>query len=209
MWHDADRRKEGAEINFSLHSLKECMRHWVMAQDGKQVHIPFRASALTRVLADSFLRSDTLITVVGTVSPSATDTEHTLATLKTVAAVTGSELQMKEVKRDVKPIVEPPALHTIAPKLWAEDRLRAWLAGTISSRGEPLSNVLPLVPIGVTGKHIMRMTVVQFRQLWGCSEDLAQQLFHELRVATKNANEAKDSKRRGARAAEQRKRIPT
>ena len=35
MWHDADRRKEGAEINQSLHALKECMRHWVLVQDGR------------------------------------------------------------------------------------------------------------------------------------------------------------------------------
>lgn len=207
MWHDADRRKEGAEINQSLHALKECMRHWVMVQDGRQAHIPFRESALTRVLADSFMRPDTLITVVGTVSPSASDTEHTLTTLKTVAAVTGNESMIKEVKRDVKAIVEAPALHTIPPKMWAEDRLRAWLRDTITGRGEALLNVLPHMPAkGVDGKGIMRMTVIQFRQLWGLPEDLAQALFHELRVATKSADAAKESKRRGDRAAGQRRR---
>lgn len=59
MWHDAERRKEGAEINQSLHALKECMRNWVLVQAGKGSHIPFRESALTRVLADSFMRADT------------------------------------------------------------------------------------------------------------------------------------------------------
>ena len=73
MWHDAERRKEGAEINQSLHALKECMRHWLLMHEGKTTHIPFRESALTRVLADSFMRHDTLITVVGTVSPTCTD----------------------------------------------------------------------------------------------------------------------------------------
>merc|ERR1719181_89413 len=102
MWHDAERRREGAEINQSLHALKECMRHWVLVQDGKTSHIPFRESALTRVLADSFMRSDTLITVVGTVSPSCTDTEHTLTTLKTVASVAGTDHAIREVKKDVK-----------------------------------------------------------------------------------------------------------
>ena len=168
MWHDAERRKEGAEINQSLHALKECMRHWLQVQDGKSTVIPFRESGLTRVLADSFIRQDTLITVVGTVSPSASDTEHTLTTLKTVAAVAGTDGAIREVKSDVKKVVEAPALHTIPPKLWAEDRLRAWLGATVSSKGEPLAAVLPLMPAGVTGEAIMRMTAQHFRQLWRC-----------------------------------------
>ena len=32
--HTAERRKEGAEINSSLHALKECLRHWLLAQVG-------------------------------------------------------------------------------------------------------------------------------------------------------------------------------
>ena len=207
MWHDADRRKEGAEINQSLHALKECMRHWVLIQEGKKDgnHIPFRESALTRVLADSFMRSDTLITVVGTVSPSATDTEHTLTTLKTVAAVAGTENMIKEVKKDVKPIVQAPKMETIPPKLWTEERLRSWLSSTVSGRGEPLSSALPLVPRGTTGKSIMRMTAVQIRQLWGADQVLADAIFHELRVATKAAEKAKGMAVKGVRQAEMRK----
>ena len=57
MWHDAERRKEGAEINQSLHALKECLRQWMAAQrsggDARQGHIPFRMSPLTRVLCTS------------------------------------------------------------------------------------------------------------------------------------------------------------
>ena len=206
MWHDAERRKEGAEINQSLHALKECMRHWLQVQDGKSTVIPFRESGLTRVLADSFIRQDTLITVVGTVSPSASDTEHTLTTLKTVAAVAGTDGAIREVKSDVKKVVEAPALHTIPPKLWAEDRLRAWLGATVSSKGEPLAAVLPLMPAGVTGKAIMRMTAQHFRQLWRCPDELANALFHELRTATKSADAAKGDERRGVRASDQRKR---
>merc|ERR1719502_781736 len=111
------------------------MRHWMLAQEGKTGHIPFRESALTRVLADSFMRRDTLITVVGTVSPSASDTEHTLTTLKTVSSVCGTEALTRELKRDVKAIVrERP--ETVPPKLWSEERLRAWLGATVSGRGE-------------------------------------------------------------------------
>ena len=38
------------------------MRQWVATEEGKQnVHIPFRQSALTRVLANSFTRPNTYV----------------------------------------------------------------------------------------------------------------------------------------------------
>jgi len=206
MWHDADRRREGAEINQSLHALKECMRHWVMVQDGKSILIPYRESALTRVLADSFARSDTLITVVGTVSPSCTDTEHTLTTLKTVAAVAGTDHAVREVKKDVKAMEVAVAADTLPPKVWDEARLRSWMAEAVSGRGEALAAALAHVPAGVTGKSIMRMSAVQIKQHWGVSASLADALFHELRVETKRAEANKASRVKGMRAADQRKR---
>ena len=205
MWHDAERRKEGAEINQSLHALKECVRHWTLMQEGKGTHIPFRESALTRVLADSFMRNDTLITVVGTVSPSASDTEHTLTTLKTVAAVTGSDSKIREDKRDVKPIVVAAAAETIPPKMWDEARLLEWVGSTVTSRGEVLAAALPHVPRGMTGKAVMRLTAVQFRQIWGVPAELADAIFHELRAATRAAEAAKNKGVKGKRVAEQRR----
>lgn len=50
MYHDAKARKEGAEINRSLMSLKECLR--VRAErhldPGKHLHVPYRDSNLTK-----------------------------------------------------------------------------------------------------------------------------------------------------------------
>jgi kinesin family protein 2/24 len=55
MYHDAQARKEGAEINSSLHALKECIRHRAMQRRNQRrggkghVHVPYRASNLTKV----------------------------------------------------------------------------------------------------------------------------------------------------------------
>lgn len=60
-----------------------------MKCDGGRCHIPFRNSQLTRVLAESFTRRDALMVTVATLSPSAIDTEHSLATLETVSELSG------------------------------------------------------------------------------------------------------------------------
>lgn len=95
--HSAERTKESAEINSSLHALKECIRYRAKEQrqalqatksggdeERKQVHVPYRGSYLTRVLAESFTRAGSRLAAIGTVAPSATDVEHTLSTLRTL-----------------------------------------------------------------------------------------------------------------------------
>ncbi len=80
--HDAQRRKESAEINSSLMALKECIRARVAAdKSGAKVHIPFRDHKLTQLLKQSFTQDDASTIVIATISPSSADTEHTLTTL--------------------------------------------------------------------------------------------------------------------------------
>ena len=62
-----------------------------------------------------------------------------------------------------------------------------------------------MLPAGMNGKAIMRMTAVQIRQLWGAPQELADAIFHELRVATKAAEAAKNRAVKGTRQAEMRK----
>jgi len=74
---DRRRRIEGAEINKSLLALKECIR----AMSDKKGHLPFRASKLTQVLKDSFVGGSRTV-MIACISPSGTNTEHTMNTLR-------------------------------------------------------------------------------------------------------------------------------
>ncbi|CBZ22986.1 putative MCAK-like kinesin [Leishmania mexicana MHOM/GT/2001/U1103] len=80
-------RLEGAEINKSLLALKECIRFL----DQNRKHVPFRGSKLTEVLRDSFIGNCRTV-MIGAVSPSNNNAEHTLNTLRYADRV-------KELKR--------------------------------------------------------------------------------------------------------------
>lgn len=71
-------RMEGAEINTSLLALKEVIR----SLEKKHGHTPFRGSKLTQVLKDSFVGDKTRTCMVACVSPSNSNCEHTLNTLR-------------------------------------------------------------------------------------------------------------------------------
>ncbi|XP_066156034.1 kinesin-like protein Klp10A [Euwallacea fornicatus] len=71
-------RLEGAEINQSLLSLKECIR----ALGRKVAHLPFRSSKLTQVLRDSFVGSNSKTCMIAMISPGVGSCEHTLNTLR-------------------------------------------------------------------------------------------------------------------------------
>lgn len=74
------RRIEGAEINTSLLSLKECIR----AMETNKKHIPFRQSKLTMVLRDSFIGGSDKnhVIMIAWISPSQSSSDHTLNTLR-------------------------------------------------------------------------------------------------------------------------------
>ena len=82
----------GAQINQSLLTLKECIRS--LGRNAE--HIPFRGSALTKVLRDSFIDEKSKVCMIAMISPGNSDAEHTLNTLRYADRV--KELNVEELK---------------------------------------------------------------------------------------------------------------
>jgi kinesin family protein 2/24 len=86
MYHDADRRKEGAAINSSLMALKAVVRERVKGTDTSSL---YRNNKLTQLLKTSFCIKEARTVVIATVSPSSKDTEHSLSTLRHACIMDG------------------------------------------------------------------------------------------------------------------------
>ena len=84
---------EGAQINKSLLTLKECIRS--LGRNAE--HIPFRGSTLTKVLRDSFIGERSKVCMIAMVSPGDSDVEHTVNTLRYADRV--KELNVEELKQ--------------------------------------------------------------------------------------------------------------
>ena len=154
MWHDRERQKESAEINASLHALKECIR-W--KSGSKKTCAPFRLSALTRILAENFLNSKALLSVIATISPNATDTEHSISTIKTVHSLLGGSF--KEVKQTNMFTLKKKI--PLSPKKWSSTQVQTWLQEWMDDK--------QCLPKGTTGPMLIRMSEARFVQF--CNGD--------------------------------------
>ena len=76
-------RREGAQINWSLLALKECIR----SMDLTHTHAPFRQSKLTHILRDSLVGSTTRTCLMATVSPADDCCQCSLNTLQYAARI--------------------------------------------------------------------------------------------------------------------------
>lgn len=171
MYHSKERQQEGAEINASLHALKECIRY-LTTQQRVPSHA-YRASSLTKVLAESFMRAGAAqLAVVCTASPCATDTEHTIATLRMGMALAGrgAELEEKQMVRDLEP-KRPRLVH---PKQWTPEQVFEWMVGLCDGL---FIEVAEGLPSNFTGQMLVRVTEGRCVQLCGGHERRGRQLF--------------------------------
>eukprot|EP00439_Symbiodinium_sp_Y106_P001657 s28_g1.t1 len=172
MYHSKERQSEGAEINASLHALKECIRHLTTAQ-----RVPghaYRASSLTKVLAEAFLRgSRSHLAVICTASPCATDTEHTISTMRmgTALAGRGAEQDEKQSLLDMLRAKRPRLAH---PKQWSPDQVFEWLCNLMGGQFQDAADALPS---GCTGQMLVRLTENRCVQLCSGLERKGRRLF--------------------------------
>jgi len=155
LFHSKERQVESAEINASLYALKECIRVRTRNSKTKQkIHVPYRSSNLTRILRESLECDDAHLAVIATISPNATDTEHTIQTLKTLCNLTGTEwCECDSEKLSDPTSAAEPAL---PPKKWDNDGLVRWLSDRSLLGSSP-------VPAELDGKSIMRMSKIHLR----------------------------------------------
>lgn len=169
--HDAQSRKDAAEINSTIFALKECFR---VMRSSKGQQPPFRESLLTRVLADSFSSEHALIVAIGTVSPSASDTEHSIGTLRALQQLQGTQMSFE----DREDVAKPRTQKMPHPQHWSEEEVRVWLEGAIGGRARAHASGLSR---GTDGKNLVRWPLVRFTQLCAGDDDLGSRLYQDLR----------------------------
>ena len=130
-FHDKALQKEMISINFSLSSLKECIRNRALQamNPTKPYHIPYRNSSLTHIVKDSLeLKSNRLCktVIIANISPSVGDLVQTKNTLRYIAPIKiGAKEKVKVViKVNVKK----------NPATWDHDFLCEWV--TTYSKGK-------------------------------------------------------------------------
>lgn len=128
--HGADRMRETREINISLSVLKDCIRAKAQADTSssrkpKKTHVPFRQSALTKVLKHVFdppAGRACKTVVIACVNPSLGD-----------AGASKNTLRYAEMLRVVLPTTTKKTnSDLVAPGAWSNDQLQDWIAKNVS-----------------------------------------------------------------------------
>eukprot|EP00540_Astrosyne_radiata_P009745 CAMPEP_0116863268 /NCGR_PEP_ID=MMETSP0418-20121206/24123_1 /TAXON_ID=1158023 /ORGANISM="Astrosyne radiata, Strain 13vi08-1A" /LENGTH=763 /DNA_ID=CAMNT_0004498261 /DNA_START=117 /DNA_END=2410 /DNA_ORIENTATION=- len=167
MYHNKHRQAETQVINTSLYALKECIR-----SISSGTFVNYRADTLTRVLRESFERRDSRLCVIATVAPNATDTEHTLETLRTVSALIGVQENVSGAK-----VSGPPRSprENLLPRQWDNEQLSDWMIEK--------KHVKEPIPGHITGKMVMRMNPIQLKNTFYSNSEAAKasHLFQMLR----------------------------
>jgi kinesin family protein 2/24 len=204
--HDAKQREETAAINASLYALKECARFRKLRADAKDpssIHVPYRNSPLTKVLAECFVSDVAKMAVIGTVSPASIDTEHTAMTLKTIVQIGGDSCEIdtnsnstksscyKESREDVertleievskltgeKTVVKKDVARRIPPVKWKRDELERWIQTTKNGAFKHAK-----VPTTIAGRELVRMQPAALSNMFGGDASMGKKLHESLRA---------------------------
>ncbi|KAI1870176.1 hypothetical protein JX265_006346 [Neoarthrinium moseri] len=153
--HGADRMRETREINISLSVLKDCIRGKVQSDRSaksrqKKPHIPFRSSALTKVLKHVFdpnsSRSCKTV-VIACVNPSLADTGPSKNTLRYAELLRVQTSASNKTGPDLK-----------APMLWTNAQLKSWIS---KNSGTPSISPTLLAPTE-SGAQLLHLPSADF-----------------------------------------------
>lgn len=170
--HSKELMKEAAEINTSLMVLRTCLA----ARASGKAHVPYRESALTRVLRDSFIQGSAGTAVLCCVSPACSHMERTLITLQSAVNLT---TQVK-VTQPVDEELQEKGVLKGGPTTWDSEAVLSWI-----EQQELRAKVA--LPAGMNGQQIMKLTAARLAPLCGGDTEIAKLLFDALRVASKDA----------------------
>ncbi|PNY25001.1 Kinesin-like protein [Tolypocladium capitatum] len=157
--HSADRIRESRDINTSLSVLKDCIRGKTEADaligassssSTKKPHVPFRQSALTKVLKHVFDPVGTRAcktVVMACVNPCLAD-----------IAASRNTMRFAEMLRVFVPAAREVVYEPDAPMTWTNEQLRAWIE---RHSGSPPVSSAALAP-HETGTQILRLPPPEF-----------------------------------------------
>lgn len=159
--HDAALRASGAAINASLHALRNCCAARARAAFAAEghVHVPYRSTPLTRVLAEALAARHACIHVLAALSPCASDAEHSASTLSELGQLTGAALSDTRA-----PLARASPARRTPPVQWSPSALRAWLG---EAEGGAFAGCLDRLPPSLAGRDVARMTSDALGRLLG------------------------------------------
>jgi kinesin family protein 2/24 len=167
-YHTAERRRECSQINYSLMTLKDCIR--IRAENlknGTKKHIPYRSSKLSHFLKECFsTKRNSRTVVISTFSPIPTDTEHTMNTLQhTCMMLMKKDAEMS--KLTVREVLNYKSKEKPAPiplQQWTGDQCRTWLSTVDKMR---YKKYVDRFPSQLDGRQLVRLTAKRFAQIGG------------------------------------------
>ncbi|KAK7429402.1 hypothetical protein QQZ08_003994 [Neonectria magnoliae] len=158
--HTAQRMRETREINASLSVLKDCIRGKAEADalagsgggagSRRKPHVPFRQSALTKILKHVFdpaTQRPCKTVVVACVNPSLADVEPSKNTLR-----------YAETLRVLLPKTTSPRYDPRSPTTWTNAQLREWIK---DNSGKPPVDAAMLAPTE-SGPQLLRLPAPEF-----------------------------------------------
>lgn len=186
--HNAQQRREAADINTSLMVLKECVRKLAAVYGSKEddSHIPFRRSKITLFLKPALMNdcSHARTLVISTLSPNSSDTEHTICTLDNVGLMDGvAHAHSDSVRSEVlAPVIEVPK----KPVAWTVDEVKHFFRNC----------KLLAIPSSMDGKQLVRLTQQRFVQMAGGNAAVGTKAYDMLKAETERVAAAEADRRK-------------